>query len=113
MRFFRSTATFRADAFIETSPMAIAACTQPHSIQEEAALILKVPSLSATGPPHPLLAARQRGGIGAAAGAAEVLCVMTRDADVQTALIYYSHTLTADDTSALSPSLPAYILTSP
>lgn len=66
-RFFRSTATFRADAFIETSPMAIAACTQPDSIQEEAALILKVPSLSAAGPPHSLLGARQRGGTGAGA----------------------------------------------
>lgn len=28
-RFFRSTATFRADAFFETSPMAIAACARP------------------------------------------------------------------------------------
>lgn len=53
IRFFRSTATFRADAFFETSPMAIAARTQPDSIQEEAALISKEdPSLSAGGPPH-------------------------------------------------------------
>lgn len=52
MRFFRSTATFRAEVFFERSPMAIAACTQPDSIQEEAALISKDPSLSATGPPH-------------------------------------------------------------
>lgn len=59
MRFFRSTATFRAEAFFETSPMAIAACTQPDSIQQEAALISKDPSLSATGPPHSLLDARE------------------------------------------------------
>lgn len=56
MRFFRSTATFRADAFFETSPMAIAACTQPDTIQEEAApLQSKDPSLSDTGPLHALL----------------------------------------------------------
>lgn len=60
MRFFRSTATFRADAFFETSPMAIAACKQPDSIQEEAAPISKDPSLSATGPPHALLDTGER-----------------------------------------------------
>lgn len=56
MRFFLSTATFRTDAFFETSPMAIAACTQPDTIQEEAApLQSKDPSLSDTGPLHALL----------------------------------------------------------
>lgn len=65
MRFFLSTATFLADAFFETSPMAIVACTQPGSIQEqeeeeEAALISKDPSLSATGPPHTRLGAGER-----------------------------------------------------
>lgn len=35
MRLFCSTATFRAEAFFETSPMAIAVCARPHTIQEE------------------------------------------------------------------------------
>lgn len=52
MRFFRSTATFRADAFFEVSPVAIAACTPPGSVQEEAALLWTDPSQPLTGPPH-------------------------------------------------------------
>lgn len=111
MRFLRSTATFRADAFTETSPMAIAACTQPDSIQNEAALILKDPSLSATGPPQSLLGARQRDGIGAAAGADAALCVMTEEARSE-ASVRRTYRVMTDYTSALSPSLPAYSLTS-
>lgn len=52
-RFFLSTARFRVDAFFETSPMAISAC----SIKEEAALEANDPSLSATGPRHSRLGA--------------------------------------------------------
>lgn len=57
-RFFLSTARFRVDAFFETSPMAIAAC----SIQEEAALEANDPSLWATGPPHSLVDAGEDAG---------------------------------------------------
>lgn len=55
MRLFCSTATFRAEPFFETSPMAIAVCARPHTIQEEGApRESKDPSQSDTSRLHPL-----------------------------------------------------------
>lgn len=120
MRFLRSTATFRADAFFETSPMAIAA-TQPDSIQEEAALKSKDPSLSGSGPPHSLLDAWERmlpGSIRAAGTSRQQQfalwrkkCSETLDT-VEHAICFYYYSYTLRSALSLSLSLSAYFLAS-